>query len=285
MRIYLVTDLEGVAGVYTWEDREDTSLENHERRARQRRWLAREVSAAVDGFHAGGAAEVVVNDGHGAGYTIDLDELDPRAWVVNGSERPAWLPYLDETCAATGLVGAHAKAGTAGACLHHTMSKGVQNWTFNGVSLGEAGVQAAIAGHYGVPFVFISGDVYACREMEQLVPGIVTAPVKVGLSRTSALHRTPQEACQIIRAGAQHAMKAIGGIKPFKLDSPILFREERVEPVFDEQKPPPFSRVLNAHTREIEAQDIPDLMHKIYPSFPRGWQPLPTSAAWKEPRL
>ncbi|MCY3022045.1 MAG: M55 family metallopeptidase [Planctomycetota bacterium] len=280
MRFYLMTDLEGVAGVYQWEDRDDTSCGNHECRMRQRRWLAREVGAAVDGFFAGGMTEVLVNDGHGAGYTIDLDELDGRALVINGSDRPFWLPYLDESCAATGLVGAHAKAGTEGACLYHTMSKGVRNWTFNGISLGEAGVQAAIAGHYGVPFVFIAGDVYACREMEQLIPGIVTAPVKVGLSRTSALHRTPAEARQIVREGAQRATKVIRDIKPFKLASPILFRDERVEPEFDEEKPPEHSRVLNARTREIEGQDILDLMQKIYPSYRRGWKPLPTSAVW-----
>lgn len=280
MRFYLMTDLEGVAGVYQWEDRQDTSCGNHECRMRQRRWLAREVSAAVDGLFGGGMTEVLVNDGHGAGYTIDLDELDSRALVINGSDRPFWLPYLDERCAATGLVGAHAKAGTEGACLYHTMSTGVRNWTFNGISLGEAGVQAAIAGHYGVPFVFVAGDVYACREMEQLIPGIVSAPVKVGLGRTSALHRTPAEARQIIREGAQRATKVIRDIKPFKLASPILFRDERVEPEFDEEKPPEHSRVLNARTREIEGQDIIDLLQKIYPSYRRGWKPLPTSAVW-----
>lgn len=275
MRFYLMTDLEGVAGVYVWEERDDNTMENHERRVRQRRWLAREVSAAVDGLIAGGMSEVIVNDGHGAGYTIDLDELDRRAWVINGSERPFWLPYLDQACAATGLLGAHAKAGTEGACLYHTMSKGVRNWTFNGISLGEAGLQAAIAGHYGVPFVFIAGDVYACKEMAQLIPGIVTVPVKVGLSRTSALHRVPAEACQLIREGARRATKVVRDIKPFKLESPILFRDERVEPKFDEQEPPPNSRVVNAHTREIEGRDIIDLMEKIYPDYPRGWKPLP----------
>jgi D-amino peptidase len=278
MRFYLMTDLEGVAGVYTWEDRDDTSLENHDLRLRQRRWLAREVSAAVDGFFAGGAGEVIVNDGHGAGYTIDLDELDRRALVINGRDRPFWLPYLDESCTATGLLGAHAKAGTEGACLYHTMSKGVRNWTFNGISMGEAGLQAAIAGHYGVPFVFTAGDVYACKEMEQLIPGIVTVPVKAGLSRTAALHRTPAEARHLIREGAQRAMKVIRDIKPFKLDGPILFRDERVEPEFDEEQPPANSRVLNAHTREIEGRDIIDLMRKIYTSYPRDWKPLPANS-------
>ena len=63
MKIYLMTDLEGVAGVYQWESRDDVSLENHERRCRQRRWLAQEVNAAADGLFAAGATEIIVNDG------------------------------------------------------------------------------------------------------------------------------------------------------------------------------------------------------------------------------
>ena len=102
MKFYMMTDLEGVAGVYTWEHRADESPQNHEQRMRQRRWLAKEVSAAADGLYAGGATEVIVNDGHGAGYTMDLDHVDPRIDVITGMERPFWLPYLDATCDATG---------------------------------------------------------------------------------------------------------------------------------------------------------------------------------------
>jgi len=201
MKLYLMTDLEGVAGVYTWENRDDTSLENHERRCRQRRWLAHEVSSAVDGFFAGGATDVIVNDGHGAGYTI-------------------------------------------------------------------------------VPFVFATGDAHACREMEELIPGIVTVAVKTGTSLFSAIQMPPAEACKAIREGAEQAMKAIGDVEPFKLDSPILFRDERHQPTFDEEKPPEHSRVINAHTREVEAEDIIDLMHKIY-DYPKDWKPLEFVPAWR----
>ncbi len=280
MKFYLMTDLEGVAGVYTWESREDESRENHERRCRQRRWLAHEVTAAVDGFFAGGATEVIVNDGHGAGYTIDLEHMDPRVQVINGRERPLWLPCLDETCDATGVVGAHAKANTPGACLCHTMSGTIRNWTFNGISLGEMGLQAAIAGHHGVPFVFATGDAHACREMEELIPGIVTVPVKIGTSKFSAVQCPPATACGMIREAAEQAMKVIGDVEPFKLESPILFRDERNEATFDEEDPPEHSRVINAHTREIEAEDIVDLMHKIY-GYPKDWRLLDFVPAWK----
>ncbi|MGD8237910.1 MAG: M55 family metallopeptidase [Armatimonadota bacterium] len=281
MKLYLMTDLEGVAGVYTWENREDESLENHERRCRQRRWLAHEVSSAVDGFFAGGASDVIVNDGHGAGYTIDLEHMDPRAQVINGRQRPVWLPYLDETCDATGIVGAHAKANTPSGCLCHTMSSGIRDWSFNGISLGEMGIQAAIAGHYGVPFVFVSGDAHACKEMEELIPGIVTVPVKTGTSRFSAIQMAPGASCAAIGEGAERAMQAVGDVEPFKLESPILFRDEREEPTFDEENPAEHCRVINARTREVEAEDIIDLMHKIY-SYPEDWKPLEFVPAWRQ---
>ena len=277
MKFHLMTDLEGVAGVYQWENREDDSLENHERRVRQRTYLALEVNAAVDGFFAGGVTEVIVNDGHGAGYTIDLEVADPRAQYVHGQERPFWLPFLDETCDATGVVGGHAKASTEGANLFHTMSLGMRDWSFNGISVGEMGLQALIAGHFGVPFVFCSGDAWACKEMEELIPGCITVAVKWGTSRLSALTHAPTKAREMIREGAERAMSKIGEIEPLKLESPVLFRDERVEPTFDEESPPDpaeAGRVIDVRTREIEGEDIIDVMHKIYPRYPRGWQPL-----------
>ena len=272
MKVYLMTDLEGVAGVYTWENRKDETLENQERRCRQRRWLAREVSAAAGGFFAAGATEVLVNDGHGAGYTIDLDEVDPRVEIIHGQERPFWLAHI-ETCDVTGIVGGHAKAGTPQACLRHSMSDAVRGYWFNGISVGEMGMQAFIAGHYGIPFVFVTGDHWACAEMEQLCPGCVAVPVKRGLSTFSARTVPPARACDLIRAGAAKALAAAERVKPLKLDSPVHFRMEMKEPVYDTEKPPiPEARVLDSHTIEFEADDVIDLFLKLY-RYPPDFQP------------
>lgn len=274
MKFYLMTDYEGVAGVYTWENRADESLENHERRMRGRRLLAGEVNACVDGLYTGGATEVIVNDGHGAGYTIDLDYLDDRPLIVHGTSRPFWLPYLDATCTATGLLGGHSKAGTPSGNLSHTMSLGIADYSFNGVSMGEAGLQAAIAGHFGVPFVLVCGDAHLCKELEELIPGVVTAPVKVGTGLLGAVTRPPHEARELIRERAAEALQRVGAIKPLKLESPILFREVRTEAAFDDWNPPPHSRVLDSRTREIEAEDIIDLVNKLYGYDPQ-WQAPP----------
>jgi D-amino peptidase len=231
------------------------------------------VTAAVEGFFAGGATEVVVNDGHGAGYTIAVEDLDPRAEVIHGRERPFWLPYLDATCHATALVGGHAKAGTVGACLCHTMSLEIRDWSINGVSLGEMGLQALIAGYYGVPFIFCSGDAYACREIEQLIPGCQTAAVKEGMSRFSAKALSPVRAHAAIREGARRAMSLIGRIKPLDLGRPLRFVDQRNQVAFDPAKPPAHSRVIDGFTREILADDVMDLMCKIY-GYDRNWKPF-----------
>jgi len=273
LKIYMVTDLEGVAGVWTWEERTDQSLENHERRMRQQRWLAHEVNASADGFFRGGATEVLVNDGHGARYTIELECLDPRVRVWHGDQRPFYCVGLDESFAGTASLGTHAKAGTPGATLAHTMGRPIRGYWINGISVGETGYQAFFAGHFGVPFIFCAGDAYACKEMEELVPGCVTVPVKVGLSERSALTWSPARACEMIREGAQEAMRRIGKIKPLKLEGPIVFREEWYEPRFDPEKPPSVGRVIDAHTLEIEADDMVDLMYKKY-GYDRAWRLL-----------
>jgi len=275
MKIYLMTDLEGVAGMFTWENRDDESHFNAARRLRVGRWLAEEVNAAVDGCIAGGATDVIVNDGHGSGGTIDLDVADPRARYLHGRERPFWLPYLDATCNATGVVGAHSKAGTESGNLFHTMSLGIRDWSFNGISVGEMGLQALIAGYHGVPFIFATGDAWACREMEELIPGCVTVPVKYGTSRLSALTLAPVEARKRIRAGAEKAMGAIGKVEPLVLDSPVVMRDERVEPTFDDETPEQDGvRILDPHTREIEGDDFMDVLFKLYPHYDREWRPL-----------
>lgn len=280
MKFYMMTDLEGVAGVYTWENRDDESLENHERRYRQRRWLAGEVSAAAEGLFEVGADKIIVNDGHGAGYSIDLDHVDPRVEIIHGQDRPFWLPFLDESCDATGIVGGHAKAGTPNANLCHTMSGAIREWRFNDIALGEMGIQAAIAGHYGVPFVFCTGDAYACKEMGELIPGCVTVPVKWGTSRLSTMTMPPVEAQERIREGALCALDAIDRVEPFDLGSPVHFRDERHEPTFDEEDPGDFT-IIDAHTREVEAENIIELMYTIY-DYPRDWSPLSFTPAWKE---
>lgn len=271
--MYVVSDLEGVAGVYQWENRADVSMENHERRVRQRRWAAEEVNAMTAGFRAGGATDVWVLDGHGAGYTIDIESLKPGVRVEHGRPMVQYCTGLDSSFAGLGSIGTHAMGGTPNANLAHTMGKEIKSYSLNGTVVGETGYQAFLAGHYDVPFVFCAGDAAACREMEELCPGCVTVAVKQGLSLTSALTVTPLKAREMIREGAQEAMSRLGQVKPLKIEGPVLFRDVWHKPIFDPQNPPRYSRVIDSHTREIEAENMPDFMDKMY-GFDPEYRPL-----------
>jgi len=271
MKIYMMTDLEGVAGVTDFENRETDTHDNHETRMRMRRLLTGEVNAAIDGLFEAGATQVIVNDGHGGGYTIDFEYLDARAQVVHGHERPVWLPLLDGTCDATLLVGAHAKANSPSATTCHTMSKAIKDWSINSISFGEMGLQALIAGHFDVPMIFVSGEAHACEEVSELIPGIVTVAVKRGLSLRSAVSWAPQKAREMIRAGVQEALELKDKIQPLRFEPPLIFRDERYEETWKTSSENPDIRIIDAKTREISADDILDLLHKIY-GYPKDYR-------------
>ncbi len=277
MKVYMVTDLEGVAGITQWDPRhEGDTPATAAVRQRFGRWLAEEVNAAARGFFAGGATEVIVNDGHGAGQTMDVELLDPRITLFHGTQRPDYCTGLDETCDAIASVGTHAMGGTPHGNLAHTMGRGVRYYSFNGIHVGETGLQAFLAGYYGVPYVFCAGDEWAVREMQELCPGCVGAAVKMGTSQLSALTCTPARAREIIEQGAEQAMSVIGQVEPLDLDSPVVFREEHDEQRFDEESVPPDRRVINSHTLEIEAETILDVLNIKYGHDP-DWKP-----AWRQ---
>jgi D-amino peptidase len=226
MKIYLMTDLEGVSGVVEFEDRKDESPRNHALRQRYSRLLTGEVNAAVAGAFAAEATEVVVDDSHGRGYTIDPELLDERVRVIHGSGRPRIMPGIDETFDAMLMVGAHAMARTRGAVLYHTMSCGVREIRINGTPMGEIGIFAFVAGAFGVPMVLCTGDTAACREAAGLVPGIVTAAVKEGLSRYAAVSQSPAVACRMIRDAAERSLAQRDKVKPLVLDPPFTYQED-----------------------------------------------------------
>lgn len=203
MRVFVLTDLEGVAGVASF-DRD--VYPGAPRLERARALLTAEVNAAVAGLFDGGVDEVVVLDGHGDSAIV-FEDLDPRASLIHG--RPLSPRWADELagCAAAIFVGQHAMAGTSDGNLNHTQDSRTTAWiTLNGETIGEIGQFAFLAGSRGVPAIFLSGDDAACREFSALVPAAVTAAVKRGLGRDSAVSLPAAEARRRIREGARTAL-------------------------------------------------------------------------------
>src|SRR5512141_741085 len=157
MHIYLMTDLEGVAGVLNFVDWCTPESRYYEL---AKELLTREVNAAVEGFLAGGAAGVLVVDGHGAG-AINPVLLDPRAELMRGFAM-GWPFLLDDGYDAVAWVGQHAKAGTEYAHIAHTQWFNYLDLSVNGVSIGEFGQFAMCASELGIPAIFLSGDRAGC---------------------------------------------------------------------------------------------------------------------------
>jgi D-amino peptidase len=217
MKIYLMTDLEGVAGVVNFEDWCTPESRYYET---GKEFLTLEVNAAVDGFFAGGATQVTVADGHGHG-AISPKLLDSRADLLRGWPE-GWPLLLDRSYDAVAWVGQHAKAGTEYSHLTHTQGWGYIDLSVNGVSIGEFGQLAVCASELGVRVIFASGEEAFTKEVQALTPGVETVSVKRGTTpgkgdeldaqrysrfHLSAIHVSPERSRQMIRAGAERAVR------------------------------------------------------------------------------
>ena len=242
MRVYLMTDLEGVAGVMNSTDWIYPDSKYYEL---GKEFLTKEVNAAVDGFFAAGATEVVVQDGHGHG-AINIALLDPRAKLQRGWNKVSSMDHGHYDVMAH--VGQHPKAGTEFGHLCHTGTFHVIDFQINGISVGEFG-QGVFKGQlYGITPIFASGCLAFTKEAQALVKGIETVAVKEGIQSGSgdectpeayekrnwgAIHLQPEAARKLIREGAEQALRRYiedpGSFVPTKIAPPyskkIVYRE------------------------------------------------------------
>lgn len=222
LKVYISADMEGIWGVVHGDQ---TSSDSPDYGA-ARKWMARDVNAAIQGAYFAGATEIVVNDAHGSMRNIDPGELDPRAILITGTPKPlSMMQGLDGSFAACFLIGYHAKAGTENAILDHTISGSVvRAIKVNGVELPELGLNALIAGTFGVPVVLVTGDTAVCRQAaEVLGQEVVTVAVKEAYGRLAAKLLPWSEALGKIEAGAREALAKRGAVKPFKMAPPYTF--------------------------------------------------------------
>ena len=222
MKILVAADMEGISGVTTWEQVTSGTSEY----ARFRRVMTEDVNAAVRGAFDAGAKEVIVTDGHASGSNILIEELDPRASLNSGSPSPlSMMQGVDEVDGVL-FVGYHARAGTPNAILDHTWSsKCVANVWVNDILMGEYGLNAAVAGHFGVPILMVTGDQIACAQTTELLGNLETVVVKQASGRFAAECLSPKIAQEMIQKAAARAVVGLSKRKaplPLVLDEPIL---------------------------------------------------------------
>ena len=243
MKVYVQTDIEGVAGVAFFEKRGDPSPESAAHRRRMQDLLTAEVNAAVVASFEAGATEVLVNDSHGSGYNIRFEDLDPRCEIIHGRNcsGPHWMPLFDDSFDALVLVGMHAMGGTPNAILSHSL------WEVNdgALFLSEGSMAAALAGDRGVPTVFASGDDKIIAELRGKIPGIETVTVKRALGAYQACSLIPAAACARIAGGVKAGLARRDAVAPYRIAGPLKLN------LLDSPKhTPPFERVL---TPTVEA--------------------------------
>lgn len=218
LKVLISADMEGIGGVSTWEVQADSKGREYEK---FRRLMTQEVNAAVAGAAEAGATDVLVVDSHGDAQNIDIELLDKRARLIRAWPRPlSMVQGIDSTFGAVVFVGYHAREGAAEAVLAHT-DNGRVVVKLNGVEVPEAGFEGAIAGDFGVPVVFLSGDQTICQEARELIGPIETVAVKRAIGFYSAEMLPPEESQRLIREGVRRGVERRAEIRPYRISRPV----------------------------------------------------------------
>ncbi len=218
MKVYISADIEGIAGIV---DTDHTRMDGKDYTI-ARTLMTKEVNAAVEGAFEGGASEVVVNDSHGSMINLLTEELDERALIISGSPKPISMLEGIEGCDAAFFIGYHSCAGTKDAVLDHTYNgRLVYNVRINGNEMGEIGINASLAGHFGVPVVLVTGDKKTTEEALHLLKTVEIVTTKEGIGRLAARHVHPAKIREEIKKKATKALKEMKKFSALRLNAPF----------------------------------------------------------------
>jgi D-amino peptidase len=233
MRVHIISDMEGVAGIV----RPEQTVAGEDLYEEGRKLYTEEINAAVRGAKQAGAEEIVVMDHHGAGKAFSFnsllpDLLDAACEYVVQSSWTEYTEFLEAGCDACLLVGMHAKAGTPDGVLSHTVhGREWRSLRFNGALVGETGINAALCGTWDCPVLLVTGDDATCREATSLLgDGLTTVAVKRGIGRNSARNVAPLRARELIEAGARESLRSLDAVRPYDPGRPTEIAVEFTTP-------------------------------------------------------
>lgn len=217
MKLFLSTDFEGTSGIVAWEQ----IIEGNAEYEQGRMLLTNEVNAVITGALEAGATEFVVNDAHHHMRNLHPQDLFGRATLITGKHKPLYMMEgLDASFGGICFVSYHGSIGAERAILSHTYNPGaVWEVRLNGEVVGESGINALVAAHYGVPIIFVSGDEVTIHEAQLVAPNAEKVVVKQSLGRFAAAHIHPALACELLQNGAVRAVRNRNTMHPpvFKL--------------------------------------------------------------------
>jgi D-amino peptidase len=218
-KVYISVDLEGIAGVVSGDQLGPAGFEY----GRAREWMTGEALAAVQAAREAGAREIVVSDSHGNGESLLIEQLPADVTVIRSWPRPLMMMEgIDSTFDAAILIGYHSATTNPRGVRAHTISSAtLAAVELNGVAMPEAGINAAIAGHFGVPVVMVSGDDAAVAEVQRLLGNVEGAVVKRALSFHAAATLTPEASRALIRERVKSALTRRADYKPYVVRAPV----------------------------------------------------------------
>ena len=258
VRIYISVDMEGVAGVVTGDQLGPEGFEYE----RFRQFMTDEVNAAIDAARAAGATDVLVSDSHGNGQNLLIEQLPVDVMVVRAWPRPlGMMDGIDDSFTGAIFLGYHSSTSNRRGVRAHTMSSAnVTELRLNGIAMSEAGLNAAIAGQFGVPVILVSGDDVAVAETQVIVGNVEGAVVKWSRGFHSARTLTPLAAQEVIRTRVASAMSRLEDFEPYVMETPV-----EVELSLKHYRPvellgylPNIERI-SSHTVRYTANDMTDV--------------------------
>lgn len=253
MKVFLLTDLEGIPGVNTIDQMERMSPPNMQAKEMLGQWINK-TAAYCREF---GANTVYYLDGHAGGGNVFEEQIDP---TLIKCTIPDWVELLKKgEIDAQIELGAHARAGTLGGFLDHTISS--REWfryTLGGQEYSELALHAALCGVYGVPIVACIGDRAACEQAKEYIPKIVTGEVKVASCRNLCTDLPDPEG--IVRETVKQALARYREIPPMQVSLPTTleltyYRTDMCEKALSRAVGPverPDARTLRKTLQKIE---------------------------------
>ncbi len=214
MKIMIRSDIEGVTGVTTYPQAEGTEF--------GKRMLMNDLNACVEGILSTGQHEIIVYDEHTDGRNVSMELLPSCVSVIMGKPpyRPDW-GGIDASFDVMVMVGFHARSGAGGALLPHSYSRKNLEIRLNGRIVGEIGMEAAIAGDFGVPLWLVTGDSAGMAEARETIPGVRTVSVKEALGESEALCYPPARTAQMIYDCAKEMIDNPPPVHPFRIAGPV----------------------------------------------------------------
>jgi D-amino peptidase len=270
LKVFISADMEGVAGAVTGDQLGPTGFEY----GKFREFMTNEVLAAIEGARAAGATEILVADSHGNGENLLIEKFPKDIAIVRSWPRPhGMMQGIDETFDAAVFVGYHTSTANREGVRAHTLSSAnFADVRLNGASVPEAALNAAIAGHFNVPVVAVSGDDAVVKEVQAILPGIEGAIVKWAYGFHSAKTLTPEAACEQIREKVKTGVARRRELKPYRLRTPV-----ELEVRFKNYRPSevlaylPMIERTDSHTVRFRGRDILEVSKFL--SFMSNYEP------------